>query len=440
MFTTLHSFDGTNGANPVALVQDPNGDLYGTAYSGGIGINSAQTSGQTGSGTVFRLGADGVFTNLIWFDGTNGGSPALLIQTRDGALYGVTHLGTVFQMDRDGTLVNPKVAFFSETFTIPVWILVTEDGTIFGTTEFSGRFGRGTVFRRSVDGTFTNLVDFDGTNGALPCTLVQSEDGTFYGSTQSGGTGYNGGYGGYGIVFRLTTNGTLNSLFSFSGTNGSGLGLMTEIRDGHFYGTTRLGGLYGAGTVFKMTTNGTMVWSFSFDGTNGAGPNWLTPGCDGMLYGTTESGGLGYNGTRFSGPGTVFRLTPEGEFTSLFSFEGTNGAMPGMLVQGIDGTFFGTSYEGGPYGSNGGYGTVFRLSIPLPPVFRSAIPTNNSVRLTWSSVAGQQYQLQYRPNLSAGDWADLGSLSLATNGTMTALDTLDSGSVSQRFYRVILAP
>ena len=62
----------------------------------------------------------------------------------------------------------------------------------------------------------------------------------------------------------------------------------------------------------------------------------------GCFYGTTATGGK-HDG------GTVFRLTPEGVFTTLHSFTGSlDGFLPeASLVLGPDGNFYGTTSAGG---------------------------------------------------------------------------------------------
>ena len=94
----------------------------------------------------------------------------------------------------------------------------------------------------------------------------------------------------------------------------------------------------------------------------------LVLGSDGNFYGTTELGGQGYTGPMagvehpiFQTYGTVFRIGANGSFTSLFSFNRTNGASPvAELVEGKSGTFYGTTSAGGPHDA----GTIFRLSVP----------------------------------------------------------------------------
>jgi uncharacterized repeat protein (TIGR03803 family) len=150
---------------------------------------------------------------------------------------------------------------------------------------------------------------------------IQGTDGYFYGTTWGGGSG------GYGTVFRVTTNGALTTLASFYNTNGAvpqaGLTLGT---DGNFYGTTT--GYYnsgGYGSVFRVTANGALTTLVYFGGTNGANPAAaaLTLGTDGSFYGTTSKGGSSYvPNLGAMGYGTVFRVTTNGALTTLYSFAG----------------------------------------------------------------------------------------------------------------------
>lgn len=106
----------------------------------------------------------------------------------------------------------------------------------------------------------------------------------------------------------------------------------------------------------------------TFGGADGSGPLTLVEGTDGNLYGTTAFGGPGDGGT-------IFRITTGGAFHTLFKFTNglTQGVVPGTLVQGTDGKFYGTTAGGGP----SDYGTAFRFSMRLPPFVRP-VPTFRS--------------------------------------------------------------
>ncbi len=202
--------------------------------------------------------------------------------------------------------------------------------------------------------TVTTLVSFVITNGADPFTgLVQGTDGNFYGTTQEGGASSNCSNG-CGTIFKITPTGTLTTLHSFAGTDGSGSegGLMLAT-DGNFYGTTYAGAANGDGTIFRITPAGTLTTLHTFSGSDGRNPaSAMVQGTDGNFYGTTNFGG-----TRDDG--TVFKMTAAGALTTLHSFDHKDGFIPnGGLVQATSGNFYGTTI----YGGTGNYGTVFKMT------------------------------------------------------------------------------
>jgi uncharacterized repeat protein (TIGR03803 family) len=428
--TSLVSFNQTNGAFPSAgLIQGKDGNFYGTTEFGG-----------SGSGTLFQMTPLGTLTNLVLFDGTNGASPrAGLVQALDGNFYGTTYnggsnnAGTVFQATTNGALTTLVTLEFNDgTGAYPIAGMIQgKDGSFYGTTAIGGTNFGGTAFQVMTNGALATLVSFytSGNGGANPYAgLMQASDGSLYGTTYQGGTN------GYGTIFKLTTNGTFTSLYSFTGTNDGGnpyAGLV-QGPDGNFYGTTFFGGTNGYGTVFKFATNGTFTSLYSFTGTNdGANPYaGLVQGSDGNFYGTTFYGGT-------NGYGTVFEFATNGTFTSLYSFTGTNdGANPyAGLVQNVDGSFYGTT----TYGGTNGYGTVFRLSVIVPPPrFQSVTRAGTTLTLTWTATVGQGYQMLYKTNLNENTWNNLNNSLTATNPIMTTFDAI--GPDPQRFYRILLLP
>ncbi|MBV9742822.1 MAG: hypothetical protein JO099_03595, partial [Acidobacteriia bacterium] len=144
------------------------------------------------------------------------------------------------------------------------------------------------------------------------------------------------------------------SLAQFSVVPASGL---VQGTDGNFYGTTQGGTIngsnYGNGTVFKMTPGGALTTVYTFSGNDGQYPAaGLIQGTDGNFYGTTSAGGT-------NGKGTVFKITPAGALTTLYSFAGSDGRSPqAALIQAADGSFYGTTY----YGGVGDAGTLFKIT------------------------------------------------------------------------------
>jgi uncharacterized repeat protein (TIGR03803 family) len=244
------------------------------------------------------------------------------------------------------------------------------DGNLYGTTDLGGthcgRYGCGTVFKITPSGRLTTLHSFDRTDGELIYgALVQASNGDLYGTT------YGGGANNYGTVFKITTSGRLTTVHNFVNADGSEpTAGMVQASNGDLYGTTSEGGAYGNyGTVFKITPGGKLTTLYSFcsqsNCTDGETPYAaLVQASNGDLYGTTNSGGA-------DGYGTVFKITLGGTLTLLHAFTGKDGANPvAGLVQDTNGAFYGTTHFGGDSTdcyTYGGCGTVFSLFVGLGP-------------------------------------------------------------------------
>jgi len=159
---------------------------------------------------------------------------------------------------------------------------------------------------------------------------------------------------------------------------------------GSFYGVTSSGGTNRAGTVFKISATGTLTTLYSFTaGDDGSEPaTTLVQGSDDSFYGTTRGPGS-------SKSGTVFKISTEGVLTTLYAFSGgLDGAIPeAPLVQGRDGSFYGTTYFGGL----GGAGTIFRLTMVGGPQL-ATFSFGPSVILTWPTNYAD-FTLQSTTNL-----------------------------------------
>jgi uncharacterized repeat protein (TIGR03803 family) len=254
------------------------------------------------------------------------------------------------------------------------------DGNLYGTTNSGGANGAGTVFKVTPTGKLTTLYSFcaqtDCTDGSRPLLgLVLATNGTFYGTTTYGGAS-SACPSGCGTVFSITSGGTLTTLHSFDGADGSKLAAaLVQATNGTFYGTAVAGGASGYGTVFSITSGGTLTTLHNFAGypTDGATPEApLVQATNGTFYGTTYGGGV-------NGSGTVFSITSGGTLTTLYSFCFQSGCTDGEytsggLVQATSGTLYGTTYEGGA--SNDG--TIFSLTVGLGP-FVKTLPTSGKV-------------------------------------------------------------
>ncbi len=390
ILTTLHSFAGSpndgNTAN-AGLVQGNDGNFYGTTVKGGASASICQD----GCGTVFQVTRAGTLTVLhnfcVTYPCADGIAPyAALVQGTDGNFYGTAYSGgkfnsggTVFKITPAGAL-TALYNFCSQTNCADgrqpyAGLVQGTDGNFYGTTFEGGASDHGTVFKITPGGALTTLYSFCALRNCIDgigpyAGLVQATDGNFYGTT------YEGGAVDYGTVFKITPAGTLTTLYSFCSKTNCADGYipyatLVQATDGNFYGTTTQGdGAYGnGGTVFKITPSGALTTLYSFCAqagcTDGTVPqSVLVQATDGNFYGTTQEAGGTNCANNPNHCGTVFKITPAGELTTLYRFDYSDGKWPiAGLVQATDGNFYGTTYTGGANGD----GTVFRLSGALSP-------------------------------------------------------------------------
>ncbi len=371
--TVLYSFGSwADGSQPHAdLIQGTDGNFYGTTLTGGT----------NGTGTVFKITPAGVETVLHSFgggtdgNGSSGGIPGL-IQGTDGNFYGTTNrggtndTGTVFKITSAG--VEAVLHSFgpygsgADGISPEASLIQGADGNFYGTTSYGGTYNLGTVFKITPTGVETVLYSFGGgTDGANPYAgLIQGTDGNIYGTTSFGGTNNRG------TVFKITSAGVEAVLYSFGASSTDGAypqAALIQGTDGDFYGTTAYGGTNYWGTVFKITPAGveTVLYSFFGSGTYGMQPRaGLVQGTDGNFYGTTECGGTyvgSYNGYgSCARGGTVFKITPAGVETVLHSFGGgTDGS---VLWSGLIQGTDGNIYGTTSFGGTNNRGTVFKIT------------------------------------------------------------------------------
>ncbi len=314
--------------------------------------------------------------------GSDGQQPnAGLLQASDGILYGTTYLGgtnnagTIYRVKPDGSGNTPIYHFENSKnnpfgLSYPSGLIQGADGALYGTTGHGGAAGLGSVFRINPDGSgYIVLHSFSQPGGYQPSAgIIQTPDGMLYGTTQFGGVGV-------GTVFKLSPNGADFAdiyLFGlFPGAPQSPQATLLLGADGALYGTTSaggnsaVGGASGYGTVFKMNLDGSggqVLHSFMPSGGDGQRPyDGLVQGPEGTLYGTTQEGGSTANGGS-SGYGTVFRINPDGSgYRILHNFKSVSSAdatLPSAgLVIGADGGLYGASL----YGGASNLGAIFKL-------------------------------------------------------------------------------
>jgi uncharacterized repeat protein (TIGR03803 family) len=382
--TTLYSFSGfPYGAgldSPLTLASD--GNFYGTTSGGGT----------RNEGTLFQITPSGTLTTLYNFcaqpncdDGVN--PYGALVPATDGNFYGITqsggsgadNAGTVFTITPSGsltTLYSFCTQYNCSDGRYPDAVIQAADGNFYGATSSGGGTdcadGCGTIFKITASGTLTTLYRFC-TQGNCPdgynaWGLIQGSDGNFYGVTGHGGASGNRCDGlGCGTIFKITASGSLTTIYNFCTQSGCPdgqfpNGQLVLTHGGNFYGTTSEGGAYGGGTIFTITPSGSLTTLYSFcsqtgcpDGSYPTAPPVLA--IDGNFYGSTYSGGAYLSGT-------LYKLTPEGRLTTLYSFCHDRGCPGGELPDAAlvpygNGKLYGVTGAGG----SGGYGTIFRLAI-----------------------------------------------------------------------------
>jgi len=334
---------------------------------------------------------------------TDGRMPTSVIQATTGEFYGTTsqgganvngycpttaNCGTVFKITPSGKLTT-LYTFCSQLDCAdgerPVAALIqATNGDFYGVTQYGGTHNGGTIFKITPSGVLTTLYNFcslaNCADGILPVGgLMQASNGDFYGTTSGSLISDNttctpAGGAGCGTVFKITPAGKLTTLYTFCSQPNCADGAfpsaaLMQATNGDLYGTTALEGpnLDSAGTIFKITPTGDLTTlvtlcsqTYCSDGELPVAP--LLQAANGDLYGTTEHGGI-------SGAGTVFQMTLGGTLSTLYTFCsqslncGDGGVPLGAVIQGTDGNFYGgTSLFGASNVAEGAAGTAFQLT------------------------------------------------------------------------------
>jgi uncharacterized repeat protein (TIGR03803 family) len=366
-FTVLHRASRISGNFGTGeLLQRPDGALFGTTESGGIG--SCNHGRATGCGTVYQLSRAGKYRVLYSFlgfpdgEGPQGG----VVRDAAGNLYGTTSAGgpnsygTVFKLDATGkeTILYAFTGGADGEF--PNTGLVRDGaGNLYGATELGGPNQSGTIFKLDTAGNETVLHAFTGSSdGRLPQgPLLLDVDGSLYGTTYQGGDLSCGSFFGCGVVFKIDAAGSYSVLHTFELTDGASpyVGLARDSQ-GNLYGTTAFGGTRDYGVIFEIDTAGNYSTLYNFNLNKvGVNPGEVVVDPQGLVY-TTTTGSAG-------GSGTVLKLHSTGAATVLHTFENSDGAAPFRLLLTKSGVLYGSTLEGGVGGClQGGCGVIFSIT------------------------------------------------------------------------------
>jgi uncharacterized repeat protein (TIGR03803 family) len=326
--STVLTFDGTDGSLPWAgLVSDSHGVFYGTAsgggtYNGGTAFALYKSGGKWVEQTIWDFGGSG-----------DGADPqCTLVIDQSGNFFGMTsyggtyNLGTVFELSDANGVWTEKVLYSfrgnGDGWFPYAGLLLAGRGMLFGTTQFGGSTGDGTVFSLSKSqGVWKEDILYSftgGVDGGEPLdTPIMDKNGALYGTTYAGGAGKD--FADVGVVFKLTPSGrswsetVLYNFGSFADDGENPFAGLTFGPNGSLYGTTAEGGCPGhpgVGTVFELTPSTTNAnWTETIlhcfaGGSDGSDPqSGVTLDESGTLYGTTMAGGT-------DNLGAVWSITP----------------------------------------------------------------------------------------------------------------------------------
>jgi uncharacterized repeat protein (TIGR03803 family) len=353
-FTSLHNFNDTNGASAYGDLIMYNGVLYGMTNG----------DGSKYWGNIFSVNPDGTnYKDLHDFPNnlTDGSQPFGDLTESGGLLYGMTYQGganqggTIFSIKPDGTgytTLRNLGATASDPYH-PLGSLVIVGSTMYGFSSQGGVNSLGNIFSISTTGTnYVDLYDFKNSGGSEP------EASPVVSGTMIYGTAYLGAHDNAGVVFSFNLTGSVfTTLYKFGGANGQNPDGSLLLSGSTLYGMTNYGGNNSdsAGTIFSIGTDGSAFTTLlSFNGTNGASPYGALILNGSTLYGLTTGGG--------SIGGVMFSIGTNGSsFADLVSFglSATPGAFPHGSLLLSNNVLYGMTNAGGKYS----YGTIFSYSL-----------------------------------------------------------------------------
>jgi uncharacterized repeat protein (TIGR03803 family) len=382
-YTPLYNL-GSNTGDPMnpqpigSFSQGRDGALYSTATAGG----------SNKGGAAYRITTAGALTKLFDFNLYPLPSAPLsgLTLGLDGNFYGTTSTGGTVAGRASGTVFSvTSAAVWTNLWNFTAGTdegaptsapVLGPDGNFYGTTDgiYAGTYG--TAYKITPKGVLTTIHAFKFTDGSTPYALILGLDGNFYGVTRGGGVNQKG------VIFRMSKAGAVKVLHSFAGYPNDGelpIGTLAQGNDGTLYGTTYIGGTKKWGTVFKISATGAnyqVIHNFdrTLDINDGINPlSGMAIGNDGNLYGTSGGGGK-------QNAGSLFKITPAGTYTTLYSFCPVSGCKDGFypqtaMVQHTNGKFYGATESGGTTVNGGEF---FSLDVGLKPFINIVLLSGKS--------------------------------------------------------------
>ena len=449
-FSVLKHFGESagDGENPTTELVYADGVLYGTTEYGG-----------NGSGTVFRMNADGSNYQVLkrfdaiaanptyYWTNSEGAYPEGGLVVTNGFIYGTTSdggatgSGTIFKLSTNGGSFQLLKTFLDlPDGERPLGGLTLSGNTLFGTTTYGGSNDDGTVFTLNTDGSNFKIIRHFTDSIPNPKDHLVIAGTNLFGITS--------GEYGSACFFRLNTNGTglisLHSIFEEAGA--------PAVSNTNLYCTHSIASTNGAaeGMIFSMDMNGNplaVIRSFAslvFDPTIGKSTN-----SDGgypqgglvlsgsKLFGDTQEGGtFGY--------GTIFSVNTDGTgFTVLRHFglasqsgsiqTNADGLLPMARLVVAGNAVYGTASQGGIHGQ----GTVFKIDLAPAPSLQYPVFSGSQFNFEWPAIIGGKYKIQIKTNLSQTDWVDFGPVITASNSLMKSQCPVSS---DQGFFRMIYQP
>jgi len=419
VFSKVARFQYTEGGYPnTRLLQALDGNYYATTFGGG----------GRGYGTIYKMSSSGTSSTLYNFTRSDGQSSVPLTQASDQSLYGAASKGffgegELFSITTGGVLSGP-FNLGIDTGQVPSAFIEGDDGNFYGEAKFTNGNANGYILKYVPGTGLSAIYTFtDGADGRTPVGgLVDDDSGNFLGVASFDGNNGNG------TVFRVTKTGQLTTLHSFTNLEGSQPVGPLVLANGVFYGVTTAGGLFGYGTVYTIDgdNNVTVVHSFTHDEASGlpqgSANGGLAVDSAGVVYGTTATGGV-------YGKGSIFAISPAGDFWEVYDFTGSVGANPSSLLVKSNGTLIGAAKTGGAKG----YGSVF-VAVPTRPGPQHLVATPGiaSVSLTWDADPFATTYNVYRGTTAGGE----SSTPIATG--LTSPNYLDStaSNFNTYYYKV----